>query len=124
MNRMPSACVESSVEAIIDQTIVEIKEQGYLPLSRSSSHHGQTPLCAGALAMRVAVSMLCSQEEAAAFEREAASNGDKATILERASILGLPVELIDMMFRVNDSLAESDRMGGVLAYLQGLRPCH
>jgi len=121
MRQLPRACVDSSVQAIIDRTIVEIEQQGSLPLGPCQADNGKTLLSAGALATRVGVSMLCSQEEAQAFEQEIVSNRDSGQILQRAVSLGLPVELIDMMLRVNDCLAESARLDGVLAYLRGLR---
>jgi hypothetical protein len=121
MNQLSRARVDSQIEAIIDRTITEIEQQGSLPCSPCEACDGRMLFSAGALATRVSVSVLCSEEEAVAFENQLAKAGDKSLVLQRAIGLGLPVELIDMMFRINDGLAAPNRVNGVLAYLRGLK---
>lgn len=45
----------------------------------------------------------------------------QGSLPDRASCVGLPEELIDVIFRINDNLPAADRVGAVLAYLRGLK---
>ena len=118
---IPNPCL-IPLAAVAKLAIEGVIRQGRLPISPCQRDGERILLCGGAWVVRAGLFLAGRHDEVSKFESDLLKLSNPDLILETATELGLPVDAVRMMIKLNDSLPDAERVNGVVAQLSTFAP--